>query len=1636
MALWQLLSGVSEHIVRRTRKGKQKSGGIRRRWQPTLEMLEPRLAPATGIDTTPAVSYSISNDWGSGFQAGITLTNDQGSPISDWRLAFDFTAQIQSIWNATIVSQQGSQYIVAGVNWNNTIGNNQTVNFGFTASPGGSNLSPSNYVLTWGQEDQGTNASQVAVTFTVNNDWGSGFGASIAIQNTGTTPITSWKLEFDFPRQITSIWNASIASKQGNHYVIQNASWNGHIAPGGTVSFGFNGSPGNLNGAQPTNWIFNNQPLDADPPPAPPPGMSIADSSAIEGDLEDTLMRFTVSLTEPTVEVVTLTYATRDGTALAGSDYIAASGTLTFAPGETTQTIYVTILGDLIHEGDEYFFVTISNVIGATVLRAEARGTIVDNDAAPPVVVPSISISNVTVTEGDLQGTATGYFYTSGNQILDANGTPVRIAGVNWFGLETADFAPHGLWARNWREQMDHMKELGFNTIRLPFSNQLFDPGSVPNAHTYNNPDLAGLTGLEIMDKIIQYAGEIGLRIILDHHRSDAGAGPNGNGLWYTSVYPESRWIADWVMLATRYADNPTVIGADLHNEPHGPATWGTGNLATDWRLAAERAGNAILAANPNWLIFVEGIQHGTTGSYWWGGNLSLAGAYPVRLDVPGRLVYSPHAYPASVYHQSWFNDPNFPDNLPAIWDANWGYLFREGTAPLLLGEFGSKLEHPLDEPWIDKMIAYLSGDLNGDGTSDLDPGQLGISWTWWSWNPNSGDTGGILANDWRTVHTNKLDKLLPVQFEFPEAGDGGSEMTLATFFVTLSEPTTETVTVAYATADGTALAGQDYVATSGILTFAPGETQKSIVVYVLGDLLVEEDETFYVRLSDPTNATIANGKGIATILDNDGTGTFPDLPLLSINNVAVLEGDSGTTTATFTVFLSTPATELVTVQYATMNGTATAGSDYLATNGTLTFAPGETQKSIHVTVLGDTIVEPDETFFVVLSNAQNAQISVSQGRGTILNDDVPPISSAVEFVVQDDWQSGFRADIIIHNQQATALDNWTLSFDFTAEITSIWNARIVSQSGNHYVITHADWNRMIAAGGSVTFGFTATPGNNPAAPTNYVLTGNAGTGGGTGGGTTPAPTGSSAIVLTGVDDANAVTQVTVDQGVTEFTLSVSEQQNPAFQVVTNNSSVVQAIITADGALRIVGLAAGRASLRIEDTVSGSVRYLGIRVRTADGELPGLPDYLALGSVSEDTTTDLNFWQDFQGDDATNKRMDIRYIYLNGGPFNGWRTWSNADGFRAVSYIRESQKLGIVPYFVYYNIPDGGESYFTNLQHIQDLNYMEAYYQDLKRALDLIWSEAPDDHVGMILEPDFLGYLMQNSGLQPDEIMAFTSAAYSSGVLNSAVDPLFPNTVQGLVTSINYTISKYAPNVTFGWQVNLWASPGITTSIPATGLMRLTDTLGIEAGRQAIANEAALIAEYYVAAGVLTYGADFLAIDKYGLDAGAQPGAATNPTGSTWFWNLDHWNNYLLFSKTLHQTAGLPIVLWQIPVGHINSSLAVNPYDPSGQFPELTNTFTRYEDSAPTFFLGDSFLAEGDRFTYFTTNAGGDPKLSVSGNIVTWGSHMQEARDAGIVAILFGAGVGESTDGVGSPPTDGYWWISQVQEYYLDTVML
>jgi endoglucanase len=345
-----------------------------------------------------------------------------------------------------------------------------------------------------------------------------------------------------------------------------------------------------------------------------------------------------------------------------------------------------------------------------------------------------------------------GYLRTEGRKLFDQNtGNQVRITALNWFGMETDLRVTHMLWGMSLEQGLDTIVNLGYNAIRLPYSNDIFLPGTITGVDFSLNPELQGLTPLEFLDVFVRECGERGLRIFLDRHRPDS---TGQSCLWYTDKVPEAKMISDWVSLVRRYKGNPTVFGVDLHNEPCGQACWGDldcgGDISRDWRLAAERIGNAILAENPDLLIIVEGTQSYLGRSTWFGGQLAGVKDAPVRLNVDNRLVYSPHEYATSVFRQPWFDDPDFPNNLePDVWTPNWGYINDGNIAPLLVGEFGTTFNNPVDVVWINTLLEYMGKDING------------INFAYWCFNFNSGDTEGILSPDF-TVDFEKQNTLAP----------------------------------------------------------------------------------------------------------------------------------------------------------------------------------------------------------------------------------------------------------------------------------------------------------------------------------------------------------------------------------------------------------------------------------------------------------------------------------------------------------------------------------------------------------------------------------------------------------------------------------------------------------------------------------------------------------------------------------------------------------------------------------------------------------------------------------------------------------------------------------------------------------
>ena len=384
-----------------------------------------------------------------------------------------------------------------------------------------------------------------------------------------------------------------------------------------------------------------------------------------------------------------------------------------------------------------------------------------------------------------------GYWHTSGSKILDSNNQQVRIAGINWYGFETTDEVAHGLTSQDYKTILQTIQSNGYNTIRLPFSNQMVETPIVPTAIQYSgvsgpiNTDLKGLNSLQVMDAIVAYAGQIGLRVILDDHRSEAGNSAEASGLWYTSAYPETAWISDWQTLVTRYQGDTTVIGVDLRNEPHnansGGACWDCVTPANDWHLAAERAGNAVLAINSKLLVFVEGTDEYKNNYYFWGGNLMGVQTSPVQLTVTNQLVYSAHDYGPLESSQAWFNGSTSYDSLVSTWTSYWAYISLNGIAPVWVGEFGTLNDDadiqgstPGSEgQWFSSLVQFLGANP-------------ALNWTYWALNGE--DRYGLLDSTYDATPVSALKQQLLAGLQFPLSG--GTPVTTPTFTLAQSPAT------------------------------------------------------------------------------------------------------------------------------------------------------------------------------------------------------------------------------------------------------------------------------------------------------------------------------------------------------------------------------------------------------------------------------------------------------------------------------------------------------------------------------------------------------------------------------------------------------------------------------------------------------------------------------------------------------------------------------------------------------------------------------------------------------------------------------------------------------------------------------
>ena len=648
----------------------------------------------------------------------------------------------------------------------------------------------------------------------------------------------------------------------------------------------------------------------------PMPGLTIDDAAPVaEGN--DAV--FTVTLHPQSSHVVTVEYTTEDGTADAGDDYTTIAETLTFSPGQTTKIIRVPVLVDSTQESSETFTVELSTPMGTTLADSTGLGTI----TADPM--PGLSI-------GDAEPVAEGGAAVFTVTLVPASNHVVTVtySTVDGTAVADADFTPtSGTLTFNPNQTTKTIRvPILRDTVHEPsetFTVELDDPTGTTLADSTGLGTIAAdaTPGLSIADAVNVAEGRdavfrVTLRPATNHVVS----------VTYTTM--DGTAVAD--------ADYTPVTGT-LRFEPR--ETTKTIRVPVLLDTMTEQSETfTVELSNPGGSTLADPIGVGT-----------------IRADpAPGLRIGD--ATPVAEGDEAVFTVTLTPPNEQVVTVdytttdgtavADEDYSATSGTLRFAPGDTSKTIRVPVLEDATAEPVETFTVVLgNPAGTNVVH------------------DTGVGTITDEGLPGLSIADA--------PTVAEGGETV----FPVTLNPASSQVVTVAYATQDGTAVADADYTATSGTLRFESGETIQNIQVATLRDAIAEPSESFTVELSDPVGTAITNSTGVGTIAADA-------MPALSITDaVPVAEGGG----ATFMVSLSPASSKLVTVAYATQDGTAVAGSDYTAASGTLQFDPGMTSHTIRVAVLNDTAVEPTETFAVELSDPVRATLADGTGVGTITDD-------------------------------------------------------------------------------------------------------------------------------------------------------------------------------------------------------------------------------------------------------------------------------------------------------------------------------------------------------------------------------------------------------------------------------------------------------------------------------------------------------------------------------------------------------------------------------------------------------------------------------------------------------------------------
>jgi LmbE family N-acetylglucosaminyl deacetylase len=672
------------------------------------------------------------------------------------------------------------------------------------------------------------------------------------------------------------------------------------------------------------------------------PTLAIGDVTVTEGNAGTVNAVFTVSLSAASGRAVNVNYATANGTgATAPQDYTAGSATLTIGAGATSQTITVPVIGDVLDEANDTFVVNLTTPVNATIADAQGVGTITDDDATP-----TLAISNVAVTEGNA-GTVNAVFTVSLSAVsgravnvnyATANGTGATAPQDYTAGSATLTIAAGATTQTVTVPVIGDVLDEGDDTfvvnLTAPVNATIADAqgiGTITDDDAAPTLAISNVTVTEANTGSVNAVFTVSLSAVSGRAVSVNYATANG-----TAVAPADYTAGSATLTFNAGTTSQTVtvpVIGDLSDEAN--ETFVVNLTAPVNATVADAQGVGTITDNdaaPSFVITDVAVTEGNTGS--------VNAVFTVSLSVASGLS-------VTVNYATANGSATTPQD----------YSARTGTLAFAAGTASQTVTVPVIGDVLDEANETFVVNLSA------------------ATNATIADSQGL-----GTITDNDAAPTISVTDAVVTEGNTAVNVSVT---VSLSAPSGQTVTVNVATANGTATAPQDYTGGTGTLTFAPGTTSQTLTGPIAGDLLDEATENFFVNLSAPVNATIADAQGVVTINDNDPT------PTLVINNVTVTEPDSGSVNAVFTVTLSAASGRTVTVNYATANGSATtANNDYSARNGTLTFNPGVTTLTITVPVNGNTTREANETFLVNLSAAVNAGIADSQGVGTILNDD------------------------------------------------------------------------------------------------------------------------------------------------------------------------------------------------------------------------------------------------------------------------------------------------------------------------------------------------------------------------------------------------------------------------------------------------------------------------------------------------------------------------------------------------------------------------------------------------------------------------------------------------------------------------